>query len=739
MSLDKLQASLAAAGIKPPPSTVEQRAAAGDRQQLAGDPRADRRRAGAEARARPLAASQRVINTRALILQGGFGDNFYIHVYDGWLRRASITGPWTQASLGPLVRSELDDDRARARQEQHGRPADRRRQGESEAVARQRRADDLHERRRRPSSSCSSGQPDFVPIVGTQLLWASNTTSDVLIDTANSNYYVLLAGRWFRSAALTGPWTFVAEQRAAGGLREDPAGVARGRGAADRRGHAAGAGRGDRELDSADGDGAAEGRPDVHAQLRRSAAVRADRRTRRCRTSSNSSVPIIQVVAERVLRGHRRRVVHRAAAHRAVDGRDVGAGGHLHDSAVVAAPLRDVRAHLRHDAAVRLRRLHAGLPRHGRVAVRHRRLRHRLRVLAVDRQRLVSAAVHVLASPRTPVYNPYVGFTYGFAMGLATAAWTVAVLGRRVLPPGLLGRLSVLRVGERQRVRALGHHDVFRHAHVVRRRRRRRHDGERQLLQQPHRNVGHVQRGPPVQRVDRQRVARLRPHGEHGGRRLGQRRARQQLQHYTGQRSTGSSVSATGAGGSTYERTGATTAGPEGYAHAGEGSTYNAKTGNTNTWDTASVGNNHYADVNGNVYKNTGDGWQQHSSSGWSQRRRRHVVGEPRIAGAQPAATASAAAAGSAATARSAAERLRRRRLRRRVSEAVAAAAGAAASAVAADSAAVASAAAAASDADRARHAARCVLRGARWRRVGPAGRGCARIRRASRLAPPLR
>ena len=64
------------------------------------------------------------------------------------------------------------------------------------------------------------GQPDFVPIVGTQLLWASNTTSDVLIDTANNNYYVLLAGRWFRvGRRSTGPWTFVAEQRAAAGLR----------------------------------------------------------------------------------------------------------------------------------------------------------------------------------------------------------------------------------------------------------------------------------------------------------------------------------------------------------------------------------------------------------------------------------------------------------------------------------------------------------------------------------------
>ena len=36
-----------------------------------------------------------------------------------------------------------------------------------------------------------------------------------------------------------------------------------------------------------------------------------------------------------------------------------------------------------------------------------------------------------------------------------------AVLGRRVLPPGVLGRLWLLRVGERQRLRPLGQHDVF--------------------------------------------------------------------------------------------------------------------------------------------------------------------------------------------------------------------------------------------------------------------------------------
>src|SRR4029077_716109 len=54
------------------------------------------------------------------------------------------------------------------------------------------------------------GQPDFKPVVGTQLLWAANTTSDVLIDISNNTYYVLISGRCFAAPVLAGPWTFVA-------------------------------------------------------------------------------------------------------------------------------------------------------------------------------------------------------------------------------------------------------------------------------------------------------------------------------------------------------------------------------------------------------------------------------------------------------------------------------------------------------------------------------------------------
>ena len=66
------------------------------------------------------------------------------------------------------------------------------------------------------------GQPAFAPIAGTTLTWASNTANDVFLDTASNTYYVLLSGRWYRSAALTGPWTYVASTNLPADFRQIP-------------------------------------------------------------------------------------------------------------------------------------------------------------------------------------------------------------------------------------------------------------------------------------------------------------------------------------------------------------------------------------------------------------------------------------------------------------------------------------------------------------------------------------
>lgn len=55
----------------------------------------------------------------------------------------------------------------------------------------------------------STGKPEFAPISGTDLLYMSNTDSDVLLHIKDQKYYVLLAGRWYISAKMEGPWQYV--------------------------------------------------------------------------------------------------------------------------------------------------------------------------------------------------------------------------------------------------------------------------------------------------------------------------------------------------------------------------------------------------------------------------------------------------------------------------------------------------------------------------------------------------
>lgn len=56
----------------------------------------------------------------------------------------------------------------------------------------------------------AKGDPEFIPIDNTDLLYVSNTDSDVLKSIKDQNYYVLLSGRWYASTNLKGPWKYVA-------------------------------------------------------------------------------------------------------------------------------------------------------------------------------------------------------------------------------------------------------------------------------------------------------------------------------------------------------------------------------------------------------------------------------------------------------------------------------------------------------------------------------------------------
>jgi hypothetical protein len=155
-------------------------------------------------RAVPDQPFERVLNTRALIIRQKGSATWYLHLYDGWLAASAIAGPWSVASTLPFGLDAL-----------------------SQTLAANGPTDLLTGNHAQPPPSLGNGvptvyvsqvpselivfqgQPQLTPITGTSLLWCNNTTSDVIVDESNGSYYLLISGRWYKSGALTGPWSYV--------------------------------------------------------------------------------------------------------------------------------------------------------------------------------------------------------------------------------------------------------------------------------------------------------------------------------------------------------------------------------------------------------------------------------------------------------------------------------------------------------------------------------------------------
>jgi hypothetical protein len=72
----------------------------------------------------------------------------------------------------------------------------------------------------------TSGNPQFAPIpggAGGELLYATNTASDLFLDQSDHRYYVVLSGRWYAATAFDGPWQYVASDHLPAAFAQIPA------------------------------------------------------------------------------------------------------------------------------------------------------------------------------------------------------------------------------------------------------------------------------------------------------------------------------------------------------------------------------------------------------------------------------------------------------------------------------------------------------------------------------------
>ena len=142
----------------------------------------------------------RVINTPFTILQDTSSGTYYLNAdTDTWYQAGDILGEWslptqvpgTIADRAPNTQVESNTQVDDAQTEELGPPP-------KIVIATE------------PTELIvTQGKPELTPIADTDLLFMSNTDSDVLLDVSSQQYYALLAGRWYTSDQLNGAWSYV--------------------------------------------------------------------------------------------------------------------------------------------------------------------------------------------------------------------------------------------------------------------------------------------------------------------------------------------------------------------------------------------------------------------------------------------------------------------------------------------------------------------------------------------------
>jgi hypothetical protein len=158
---------------------------------------------------------ERIINTRSLVVKDK-SPKLYVHVFDGWLEAAALTGPWNVAKNPPndlakaieLTKGQVDLLEGKSDQPQD--PNDKEAKPEPPPSLAKGPVPKIFVATTPTELIVTEGEPNYVTIDGTDLLYVKNTTGHIFKLISNQKSYVLISGRWFSAPSLDGPWTYVA-------------------------------------------------------------------------------------------------------------------------------------------------------------------------------------------------------------------------------------------------------------------------------------------------------------------------------------------------------------------------------------------------------------------------------------------------------------------------------------------------------------------------------------------------
>lgn len=157
---------------------------------------------------------KRVINTAFLIIQYPKDKKYYLYGGTVWYVSESITSGWAPAKKLPKDIKKIDEQI-----KEHEKKS-----GEGTSSASKEDPPALVVSIKPAELIQSKGEANFKSVSGTQLLYLSNSDDHIFMEVGSNNYYVLLSGRWYKAAALKGPWTYVASDKLPEDFKKIPEG-----------------------------------------------------------------------------------------------------------------------------------------------------------------------------------------------------------------------------------------------------------------------------------------------------------------------------------------------------------------------------------------------------------------------------------------------------------------------------------------------------------------------------------
>jgi len=161
-----------------------------------------------------------VLNSKSTILLDNESSKYYVNVLDGWMESSSLGATWSFVSKVPADMKEITagiQERQKARAPEGSTPPSLKQANKEGKLP------EIYVRTAPAELLTTEGAPQFESIAQARIDYVKNTSANIFHDPANSEFYVLVSGRWFKSESLTnGRWTFVDGKSLPGGFSNIP-------------------------------------------------------------------------------------------------------------------------------------------------------------------------------------------------------------------------------------------------------------------------------------------------------------------------------------------------------------------------------------------------------------------------------------------------------------------------------------------------------------------------------------